>query len=58
MKNDKYQNDDVLHNALYIKCNDYLWLMIDAVKRGEEEKRIYSSPSLSSSSSKNNSSGI
>ena len=36
MKNDKHQNDDVLHNALYIKCNDYLWLMIDAVKRGEE----------------------
>lgn len=35
MKNDKHQNDDVLHNALYIKCNDYLWLMIDAVKRGE-----------------------
>ena len=37
MENDKYQNDDVLHNALYIKCNDYLWLMIDAVKRGEED---------------------
>ena len=37
MKNDKHQNDDVLHNALYIKCNDYLWLMIDAVKRGEED---------------------
>ena len=34
MKNDKHQNDDVLHNALYIKCNDYLWLMIDAVKEG------------------------
>ena len=37
MKNDKHQNDDVLHNALYIKCNDYLWLMIDVVKRGEED---------------------